>query len=261
MPTTWDSNSMYHHTAHFRRRQVWGRRSLSAALVSAILAVSFTVDTSRATTPSDYPMSGVIGQGGVQVQLGYNSECVGGVGTATNGESVCLDVATTTGVEVHPVPLLTPGVVRIRLSVAARVVSVRDGKVSGAIAQRVPSEAVISFGSALPSGSLAVADVEYHGARYVFVFKPVDALRVTRMTCRAGRAVVGVASGARGRLGLQISEGGRVIGRTVREVAPGWSVLHVKLTGSVGGLGDRCLVHVSLMNRWGRGSVSLRTDE
>lgn len=41
----------------------------------------------------------------------------------------------------HPVPLLTPGVARIQLSTAARVLSVSDGKTEGAITQRDPSEA------------------------------------------------------------------------------------------------------------------------
>jgi hypothetical protein len=262
MPITWGSNSMYRHMVTSRQGATSGRYRFSAILAGfTALFLAITSATAGASS-SGYPLAAYVSQGTAEVEMGYNSECVGGAGTTVSGESVCFPVAIVGGVDVHPMHMLTPGKVEIRLSRAGRIVEARDGDITGAVTQVDPSNATIRFTRALPGGSLGTIEVEYEGAHYVFVFKPLNAVSVTRMTCNAYRAVIGINASVSGHLRISVNtteEG--VIGRAIREGKPGRRIIDLQLKPSRLGRSRRsCLVHVSLSNKWGRERVSFHAS-
>ena len=200
-------------------------------------------------TVPGYPVSGSVSQGPLEVPLGYSSGCAGGVGQAADGESVCADVGVTGGLDVHEIPVLTPGVIHVRVSAPVRFLKASDGQITGVVTQVTASEATIVFKHPLASGSFATVGVNYAGAEYVFVFEPINPVTITSAKCDRSEARVTVITQATGVLSIRVrrSRAGLATSAT-RQVAPGRSVFRLKLAASGA---ERCLVTVTLRNQWG----------
>lgn len=248
---------MYRPTATSRRIACCGTAIVS---LGSLVSMVFGAPTLGAPMPlaSGYPISGSVSQGPVEVPLGYNSGCVGGVGEAEDGEPVCADVGLTGGLDVHQIPMLTPGVIHVRVSAPSQFVKASDDGVSGVVTQMTPSEAIIAFKGHLLSGSLATIGVNYNGADYVFVFKPTDAVTIVGASCWRSEARVTVLAQATGTLSLDVrrSPDGPVA-RASRKVTRGRRrTFHVRLAAVGAGRSRRCLVEATLRNQSGSEHVT-----
>ncbi len=125
--------------------------------------------------------------------------------------------------------------------------------INGVVTQIDPSDATVKFGRQLVSGSLASVSVNYEDAEYVFLFRPINALKIENATCNGRIAKMTVLARSVGTLTLNIIKrnGATVVAHVSRRVmSPGSVTLHLGPQRH-GRLPDHCSVEAILKNSWG----------
>lgn len=149
---------------------------IAGTATTLVLLIAATCPTAVAV--SGYPVSGTVSQDGRTVALGYER---GVCGPVNAGESVvCTDDAGVGGV--HDLPVLTPGTVRVRVSLPVRFVRAGDRSVSAVVRQLDATDATVTFHrhvrAAQSSGIKRLSEfawviVERAGKQYRMLFDPL----------------------------------------------------------------------------------------
>lgn len=235
-----------------------------AAIAVAMAASALGVAPAGAT---EEPPEATVSQGGVTVPLGYERNC-----SLLSRDCIAIDYAF--GInppppyEIHELPLVTPGTVRVRAIVPVHFVGARSSgspkltkagpglaaglgftplrEVGGIVSQQAPAEATIRFPQTLSSGEFAGVvvqlNVEGRSRSVYFSFFPIEGLTISRVSCH--RRVAEVALHVRTVGTLTLDAGGS---RVVRSLStPGRRMLHLRVPMAHRGSG--CHVAATLTN-------------